>query len=112
MTLAEEGTMASPAWAHEDKIQVVTIDSGGRPDRDFKISKSRNEQVKWVGPKDVPFTVEFKGESPFYESQFSNDYPYSGSIRRVLLGNPKKKYHYCVQVGDKDPVDPSGVVDR
>jgi hypothetical protein len=82
----------------------------------FEVSKSRNEEVRWVcaqkheHPKDGPcFTVDFeKNGSPFYESQFSSDAPVSGLARRNVLPGPKI-YNYTVRIGDK-ALDPGGGV--
>lgn len=84
----------------------------------FKISKSRNEEVRWVcalnheHEKEGPcFTVDFdKNGSPFYETQFSSDAPVSGLPRRGVLPGPKI-YEYTVRVGNK-AVDPGGGVQQ
>lgn len=84
----------------------------------FQISKSKNEEVRWVcgmkheHNKDGPcFTVDFeKNGSPFYESQFSSDAPVSGLARRGVLPGPKI-YEYTVRVGNKQ-VDPGGGVQQ
>ena len=76
----------------------------------FTISKSLNQQVKWVAADGTtPFTIEFKKDSPFYEKQFSNDFPYSGIIRRNVLGDPNRKYEYSVSIGSQTR-DPGGVI--
>lgn len=76
----------------------------------FVISKSQNQQVKWEAADGVtPFIIEFKKDSPFYEKQFSNDSPYSGIIRRNVLGDPNKKYEYTVSIGSQTK-DPGGVI--
>jgi hypothetical protein len=77
----------------------------------FEIYKGNQEEVIWQTDSKQPvyFTVEFKGESPFYESQFSSDYPVSGLVRRNLLGDPLKKYEYTVRAGGK-ALDPVGIV--
>jgi hypothetical protein len=82
----------------------------------FQVSKSKNEEVRWVcaqkhdHTKDRPcFTVDFeKNGSPFYESQFSSDAPVSGLAKRSVLPGPKI-YNYTVRVGDKT-LDPGGGV--
>lgn len=84
----------------------------------FKVSKSKNQEVRWVCAmqhdhmKERPcFTVDFdKNGSPFYETQFSSDAPVSGLARRDVLPGPKI-YDYTVQVGDKE-VDPGGGVQQ
>ncbi len=83
----------------------------------FEIRKSKNEEVKWVcvqrhdHAKDGPcFTVEFeKNGSPFYESQFSSDAPFSGLAKRTVLPGPKT-YNYTVRIPGKPDLDPGGGV--
>ena len=83
----------------------------------FQISKSKNEEVRWVcdqdheHPKDGPcFTVDFeKNDSPFYESQFSSDAPVSGLAKRNVLPG-SKIYEYTVRMAGKDDLDPGGGV--
>ena len=95
-------------FVKDGKIQVD-------PKEPFEISKSNQEEVIWQArdPK-ICFTVEFKnGDSPFYEFQFSNDFPASGLVRRSVLADPERQYEYLVRVeGVKDPLDPTGVITK
>jgi hypothetical protein len=77
----------------------------------FEISKGNQEEVIWQIDNNPPgyFNVEFTGESPFSESQFSSDYPVSGLVRRSVLGDPLKQYEYTVSAGGKT-IDPIGIV--
>lgn len=80
----------------------------------FAISKKENEEVLWViDNPEVYFTVEFKQEtpSPFYESQFNTQFPFSGLVRREVLGDSLKYYKYSVTAGKKR-LDPGGVVNQ
>jgi len=85
----------------------------------FQISKSKNEEVRWVcdqdheHPKDGPcFTVDFeKNGSPFYESQFSSDAPVSGLAKRNVMPGPKI-YDYTVRIKGKPDLDPGGGVQQ
>jgi len=85
----------------------------------FQISKSKNEEVRWVcdqdheHPKDGPcFTVDFeKNDSPFYESQFSSDAPVSGLAKRNVLP-VRKIYEYTVRIKGKPDLDPGGGVQQ
>jgi hypothetical protein len=79
----------------------------------FHISKSNQEEVLWVAADpSLEFTVEFKkGDSPFYEVQFSNDFPASGLVRRSVLHDPLRKYEYTIRAGKLEK-DPSGIVTR
>jgi hypothetical protein len=109
---SKEGKMVSAVWAREEVIQVVTVDPLGSATPDpFRISKDRNQQVKWVAfDGKTPFTVEFKKDSPFYETQFSDKSPYSGIIRRSVLCDPAKTYEYTVRIAGRVK-DPGGIVD-
>ena len=97
------------------KTVVIHVDTKGAVEsvtpNTFEISKDNQEEVIWQTDSNQPgyFTVEFKGASPFYESQFSSDYPASGLVRRSVLGDPLKKYEYTVRAGGKT-LDPIGIV--
>lgn len=115
MTPYKEKKMATPSLVHYAKFTIVTIDPRREQIADpepFRISKSSNEQVQWVAvDPEVYFTVEFEGESPFYESQFSTEAPYSGLVRRDVLGDPNKVYKYTIRTAGRTE-DPGGVIDR
>jgi hypothetical protein len=103
------------AGAATRKTVTIHVDAKGAvqkvtPD-EFDVSKGNQEEVIWQtdSTKSVYFTVEFKGESPFYESQFSSDYPVSGLVRRSVLSDPLKKYKYTVRAGG-ETLDPVGIV--
>jgi hypothetical protein len=115
--------MAIPERAVERGLHIINIslDERGAIAVDvpyFQVSKGAFEQVVWVcdvkhdhmNPKAGPcFTVDFEENgSPFYETQFSSDSPYSGLVRRDVLAGPKL-YKYIVRVGDKS-LDPYGGV--
>lgn len=105
--------MAAPGHAREAKIVEVMIKPGHTPGVDpepFHLSKSGNDQVKWMTASGTHFTVEFVGESPFYEGQFNNDFPYSGLVRREVLADSRKEYKYVVHT-DHGDVDPTGIID-
>jgi hypothetical protein len=98
------------------RVTVSVVDGRIRVDPEpFAISKNNQEEVIWqASDSKVCFTVEFdRGDSPFYEFQFSNDFPASGLVRRSVLADPQRKYKYTVRVeGVKDPLDPSGVITK
>lgn len=80
----------------------------------FWVKKHANQEVRWVlktaeGQFPVDFLVDFGNDSPFYESQFSQDSPVSGLVRRNILPNQARLYKYTVWVGDKK-LDPGGGV--
>jgi hypothetical protein len=106
--------MATPGPATR-KTVVIHVDSKGGvesvdPQR-FEVYKSNQEEVIWQtdSKKPVYFTVDFGDQSPFYESQFSSDYPVSGLVRRDVLGDPLKEYKYTVRAGS-ETLDPVGIV--
>ena len=104
--------MASPSVIHQSVIQSVKVlpDGSTQPDV-FTISKQRNQMVRWEAAEPgTYFTVEFKDQSPFYESQFSADFPYSGIIRRDVLGDRQRQYKYTVRINGNE-VDPRGVIE-
>ena len=92
----------------------ITLDAAGKPfvaqgDLDVTISPANNEEIAWVSAE--PFLVDFKGNSPFYEKQFSDKYAQSGLVRRDVLGSPNVFYEYSIIVNGEilDPrfgVDP------
>jgi len=88
----------------DGKIQVD-------PAGPFRISKSNQEEVLWQATDpSVYFTVEFK-QSPFYESQFSSDFPASGLVRRSVLPDLQKEYEYTIRTGGA-VLDPGGVITK
>ena len=93
---------------------TVHVNSNGEVERvdpkSFAISKSLYQQVvfKAIDGK-APFNIEFKKGSPFDYNQFSEVEPYSGLVRREVLGDPARYYEYTVSAGGKS-IDPGGVV--
>jgi hypothetical protein len=53
--------------------------------------------------------IQAKKDSPFYYTQFSNLEPYSGLVRREVLGDRRKYSKYTVRTLNKS-IDPGGVV--
>jgi hypothetical protein len=90
------------------------------PDR-FRVSKVKDTtrlQVMWIGPSDG-FTIKFKHDSPFTESQFTPSTPgsvISGPVRDDVQSDgdlpedKRKDYRYTVKIGSR-VLDPGGVVD-
>jgi hypothetical protein len=113
---------SGPRPGFREVIVEIGLDIKGNIEADpdyFEISKSKNEEVKWVcaqdheHSKDEPcFTVDFETNgSPFYESQFSSDAPVSGIARRNVLPGPKI-YKYTVRIVGKADLDPGGGVQK
>jgi hypothetical protein len=112
--------MASPALGPSSREVIVKVGLEGDqivvdPEY-FQISKSKNEEVRWICTREHQhdagepcFNVDFeKDGSPFYESQFSSDAPVSGLARRNVLPGPRI-YSYTVRIGSKT-LDPGGGV--
>jgi hypothetical protein len=93
---------------------VITLDANKKPqiaevDKTIILKPANNEEVIWESS--VPFLINFKGNSPFYEKQFSDKYAQSGLVRRDVLGSPNVFYEYSIIVNGEilDPrfgVDP------
>jgi hypothetical protein len=81
---------------------TIQINSKGEVEVDkdsFEISKSKHQQVFWkLGVPNARFNVDFGENSPFEYKQFSDVEPYSGLVRREVLGDSKKNYEYTVTV--------------
>ncbi len=94
---------------------IIPVDRNGEVEREpapFTIFKHLNQQVLWqASDGKAQFNIEFKEDSPFDYTQFSNVEPYSGLVRREVLGDPGKYYKYTVRTKTKS-IDPGGVVDR
>jgi hypothetical protein len=112
---------SGPRPGSREAVVEIGLDINGNIEADpdyFEIRKSKNEEVKWVcvqkhdHPKGEPcFTVDFdkKNGSPFYESQFSSDAPFSGLAKRNVLPG-SKIYEYTVRIPGKPDLDPGGGV--
>jgi len=94
---------------------IIPVDKHGEVEREpapFTIFKHLYQQVLWqASDGKAQFNIEFKKDSPFDYTQFSNLEPYSGLVRREVLCDPGKYYEYTVRTGEKS-IDPGGVVDR
>jgi hypothetical protein len=92
---------------------LITLDSNKKPqvaagDETIILSPANNEEVIWESSE--PFLVNFKGNSPFYEKQFSNKYAQSGLVRRDVLGSKNVFYEYSIIVNG-ETLDPRFGVD-
>ena len=94
---------------------IIPVDKHGQVEGEpapFTIFKSLHQQVLWqASDGKSQFNIEFKEDSPFDYTQFSNVEPYSGLVRREVLGDAGRYYKYTVRTGKKS-IDPGGVVDR
>lgn len=106
---------AATATAQRKKV-IIHVNKDGEVEHAdpeyFEISKSNQEEIFWqASDGKTYFTVEFEKESPFYESQFSTDYPASGLVRRNVLPDLAKRYKYTVRAGGAI-LDPGGVITK
>lgn len=102
---SESETILKVTIEVDANLQVQSVS----PDA-FEISKSKHQQIVWQAsdPK-AKFNIEFNEDSPFDYAQFSNLEPYSGLVRREVLGDPGKYYKYRVRTLNKS-IDPGGIV--
>jgi peptide methionine sulfoxide reductase MsrA len=102
---SESETIMTVTIQVDAKLEVQSVS----PDA-FEISKNKHQQIFWRAsdPK-AQFNVEFDEGSPFQYTQFSNVEPYSGLVRREVLGDPGRYYKYTVRTGKKS-IDPGGYV--
>lgn len=114
--------MPDPVAALETvKVRVTEVPitpenpSGITLDTDpFHVSKEKDTsrlQVEWVCTSSG-FTIEFNGDSPFPQSQFTRSTPGSLLSQGVRDGVPpddQKIYKYSVRIGDR-VLDPGGIV--
>ena len=75
----------------------------------FYVSKHTDEEVRWISKEGDDFLVDFKLDSPFYESQFNQDSAISGLARRNVLPKEGRLYKYTVWVRGES-LDPGGGV--
>ena len=109
--------MATSPVASKESGSIVTViipvDKNGQLDGEpepFTIFKKLHQQVFWkASDGNAQFNIEFKEDSPFDYTQFSDLEPYSGLVRRDVLGDPGKYYKYTVRTGKKS-IDPGGIV--
>jgi len=101
------------------KVTIIYDKSGKRISIDqdpFWVSKGNCEQVHWSaknkdgsspGPE---FTIDFaQNGSPFHNTHFTQDVPFSGLVRREVLADQNKFYKYTIRIGN-DTLDPGGGV--
>jgi|ERR1700722_5076876 len=96
---------AQPAMSEERvKRVVITLDENGKPQvgaghGKVTLDRTKDEEVMWVC--DVPFRIDFRNGTPFYEDQFDQTHRQSGLVRRDLLPSPFRAYEYTVNVNGK-----------
>jgi hypothetical protein len=96
---------AQPAMSSERlKTIEIKVDEQGTPrvaDEHIAVvlDRTKDEEVMWVS--ELPFRVDFGGDSPFYESQFNTAYRRSGLVRRGVLSSQFRTYEYTIEINGK-----------
>ncbi len=92
---------------------IITLDNNGKPfvaagDEVVTISSLNNEEVVWESAQE--FLIDFKGNSPFYEEQFSHILKQSGLVRRNVMSSKFVFYEYTIIINGQS-LDPRIRVD-
>jgi hypothetical protein len=97
---------------HQQLDVVISVEGGQiqvNPDP-FFIHKHADQVVRWrCTAGHGEFMVEFGEDSPFYEKQFTKDFPCSGLAKREITPDDHRIYKYTVRVGEHT-LDPGGGV--
>ncbi len=100
---------AQPAMTHERvKTIEITLDEHKKPKVAAEheivvIDRTKDEEVIWVS--ELPFRIDFKDGSPFYEDQFNHANRRSGLVRRGVLSSRYRGYKYTIEVNG-ETLDP------
>ncbi len=96
---------AQPATSEERVKRIeITLDENKHPHvapeyRTVTINPAKGEEVMWVS--EVPFRIDFKTGTPFYEDQFNQTFSRSGLVRRDVLPSQYRPYEYTINVNGK-----------
>jgi hypothetical protein len=96
---------AQPAMSEERVKRIeITLDKHGKPQiaealNEVTIDRTKDEEVIWVS--ELPFRIDFKKGSPFYEDQFNERNHRSGLVRRGLLSSRFRAYEYTIDIEGK-----------
>ena len=96
---------AQPAMSEERVKRIeITADREGRPhiaanQQEITIDSQKEEEVIWVS--ELPFRIDFKGDSPFYEDEFSHVHRRSGLVRRGVIASRYRSYKYTIEIEGK-----------
>jgi hypothetical protein len=106
VTLEKGGAMpAQPAMSEERVKRIeITLDKQGKPHiaedlRAVTIDRTKDEEVIWVS--ELPFRIDFKGDTPFYENQFNQLNKRSGLVRRGVISSRFRSYEYTIEINGK-----------
>jgi hypothetical protein len=96
---------AQPAMSEERVKRIeITVSKDGKPHiaadlRAVTIDRTKDEEVIWVS--ELPFRIDFRGDSPFYESQFNEKNRRSGLVRRGVISSRFRTYEYTIEIEGK-----------
>ena len=99
------GTAMEGALPNIRKI-IITLDGTGKPfvaAGDEVVTISSSEQIIWESAEN--FLIDFKGNSPFYEEQFSHVFRQSGLVRRNVMSSKFVFYEYTIIINGQS-LDP------
>ncbi|HEX2777286.1 MAG TPA: hypothetical protein VHN10_11655 [Candidatus Acidoferrales bacterium] len=99
------GTAMEGATPNIRKI-IITLDGAGKPfvaAGDEVVTISSSEQIIWESTE--KFLIDFKGNSPFYEEQFSHVFRQSGLVRRNVMSSKFVFYEYTIIINGQS-LDP------
>ena len=85
---------------------IITLDGAGKPSvalEDQEVTISSSDEVVWESAQE--FLIDFKGNSPFYEEQFSQVFKQSGLVRRNVMSSKFVFYEYTIIINGQS-LDP------
>ena len=107
--------MSTGTGMQEERVRkvVIRLDDYKRPlidkeDECIVLDRSKNEAILWVSS--VPFRIDFRGDSPFYEDQFDSTHAHSGLARRNIVGSKVRTYKYSIEINGQ-VLDPGVKID-
>jgi hypothetical protein len=106
VTPEKGGAMSAQPAMSEERVKKIeiTLDKNKHPQvaaefRTVTLQQAKGEEVIWVS--EVPFRIDFKSGTPFYEDQFNQTYSRSGLVRRDVLPSQYRTYEYTINVNGK-----------
>ena len=85
---------------------IITLDAAGKPfvaQEDEEVTIASSDEVVWESAQE--FLIDFKGNSPFYEEQFSHILRRSGLVRRNVMSSKFVFYEYTIIINGQS-LDP------
>lgn len=96
---------AQPTMSEERIKRIeITVDREGKPhipagQRAITLDSKKEEEVIWVS--EVPFRIDFGGDSPFYEGEFNHVHRRSGLVKRGVIPSQFRHYEYTIEIEGK-----------